>query len=149
VRGQRLAVRSGDPFCIRGEALVAERQPVLAVGRHDVVAADRARGEHERERHAAADLQQAAALPLRLAPQPLVRPGELLARRQVGRARAQLAERRLQLGEGQGRDVDQSRCAAGRALEHSEQVVDGLCVGALGEHTGRLQLVDERVEVDA
>ena len=144
-----LPVGRADAPRIRSEALVADRAQVLGVRIEQVLAADLARGVEERDAHAQRDLEERALLAVGLGEQALVDRGELGGSGEALRVGAQVGERLLEPFDLERRDVDQARSRPARALQGGEQVVDRGELGLSREHARRLELADERIEVDA
>ena len=126
VPGDRRAVRLGDAGRVRGEALVAQRLQILAVGIEHVLAADVAGGVEERDPDAGRHLEQAAPLAHGLGAEPVEERGHLLRRGQAARVGAQIGERALEGGDLERRDVDQAGGRPGAAFERREELVDRL-----------------------
>src|SRR5215208_4203737 len=136
LHGARVARRHA--LRVRGEPLVADRRPVLAVRDEQVVARDLSGREQEREPDALRDLEQRAALEARLRPQPAVELRELVRARDVGGVVAQLVRRLPQLLEVAREDSDQTRSRSRAALERTEQVIDGAEPRSLADDAGGL-----------
>ena len=122
---------------------------ILGVRVEHVLAPDLARGVEEREAHADRDLEQRALLAVGLGEEALVDGGELRRRGEALRVVAQVGERALQPLDLERWDVDQPCSRPARSLERGEQVVDRRELRLSREDAGRLELADERVEVDA
>ena len=144
-----LAYGRADAARVGGEPLVAQRAQVLRVRVEHVLASDLARRVEEREAHPDRHLEQRALLAVGLREEPLVDGGELGRRGQALRVVAKIGERALQPLDLERRDVDQACGRPARALERGEQVVDGRELRLPGQDACRLELTDERVEVDA
>jgi diaminopimelate decarboxylase len=143
------SVRARDTPCVGSEAFPTERPPVLAIGKDDVLAPHMTRRHQERHPDSRRDLEQRPSLSFGGPDEAAVRHCELVGTRQRVHIRSELLDRGAQLGELEGRDVDQPRRSAGAALERFEQLLHGAELGVFRDDACSLQLADERVEVHA
>ena len=148
VSRDRLCVRAADPSGVRREPLLPDGPEVRRVGIEEMLATDLPGRVEECEADPDGHLEERPLLAIRLRDEPGVERRELLRSGEPGRVVAKVGERLLERIDFQRGDVDQPRRRAARALESPEQLVHRRDARVVRQHSGRLELSDEGVEVD-